>query len=531
MRLTSRQLLRVCLAGLPFLLFLLGALLYSHDKLDDPYITYRYARNLARGNGLIWNVGEAPVEGYTTFLWAIIHAPFIKMGVSPLFVSRLVSTFAGLALIACVLSPINQVVRSVTWRFTLAMLIALCPVLHFYGQSGMETLAFTSFLAIGALLWAGSQAQSHRAPWLLGASLCFGLAILTRPEAVLVFGMVALFECCLPRESRAKGDIWCLLGPFFALWLPYFLWRWHFYGYLFPNTYYAKHSGSRFDNLPLGLTYIGIAATQYFVAPAALMAGIFMRGDASEPRSGAPRVAVWPLLIIAGAYVFSIAWVGGDDTEAFLSIRLLVPTLPLIWLAQVSICENATAQASLLRRCGAALLTLVLCVLGWCGDAIFLSNWANDEIKTVRGPRAVLGAFADKARRLNRETPGELALWLRENTTPQSLIAVPWAGRVPYYTDRPALDTLGLNDLHIAHLDRHQRGIDVKMDPEYVLARRPQWIFINVEACYWNGTCSFKAAKGWKNGDIRFIELLRHRRDYVFVPDAPTTKCAFRRVD
>ncbi|MBU6216640.1 MAG: hypothetical protein KGR17_08545, partial [Acidobacteria bacterium] len=34
---------------------------------DDAFITYRYSRNLARGEGLVFNTGER-VEGYTNFL-------------------------------------------------------------------------------------------------------------------------------------------------------------------------------------------------------------------------------------------------------------------------------------------------------------------------------------------------------------------------------------------------------------------------------------------------------------------------------
>ncbi|MDH3227755.1 MAG: hypothetical protein OEM67_11810, partial [Thermoleophilia bacterium] len=30
---------------------------------DDAYITLRYSRHLAQGMGLVWNVGETPVEG------------------------------------------------------------------------------------------------------------------------------------------------------------------------------------------------------------------------------------------------------------------------------------------------------------------------------------------------------------------------------------------------------------------------------------------------------------------------------------
>src|SRR5690242_4842632 len=44
---------------------------------DDAMISMRYARNLAGGHGLVWNVGQPAVEGYTNFLWtlwmALIH--------------------------------------------------------------------------------------------------------------------------------------------------------------------------------------------------------------------------------------------------------------------------------------------------------------------------------------------------------------------------------------------------------------------------------------------------------------------------
>ncbi|GAH95705.1 unnamed protein product, partial [marine sediment metagenome] len=33
---------------------------------DDAYISYRYAQNLAEGNGLVYNLGER-VEGYSNF--------------------------------------------------------------------------------------------------------------------------------------------------------------------------------------------------------------------------------------------------------------------------------------------------------------------------------------------------------------------------------------------------------------------------------------------------------------------------------
>ena len=41
---------------------------------DDAMISMRYARNLAQGHGLLWNAGQAPVEGYTNFLWTLAMA-------------------------------------------------------------------------------------------------------------------------------------------------------------------------------------------------------------------------------------------------------------------------------------------------------------------------------------------------------------------------------------------------------------------------------------------------------------------------
>ncbi|MGD2207611.1 MAG: hypothetical protein PVH17_12630, partial [Anaerolineae bacterium] len=47
---------------------------------DDAYISFRYSDNLARGHGLVWNIGQDPVEGYTNFLWVLLGASVVKLG-------------------------------------------------------------------------------------------------------------------------------------------------------------------------------------------------------------------------------------------------------------------------------------------------------------------------------------------------------------------------------------------------------------------------------------------------------------------
>jgi hypothetical protein len=51
---------------------------------DDTYISMRYARHLANGHGLVWNIGEAPVEGFTNFLWVAWIALRVAAGLNTL---------------------------------------------------------------------------------------------------------------------------------------------------------------------------------------------------------------------------------------------------------------------------------------------------------------------------------------------------------------------------------------------------------------------------------------------------------------
>ena len=69
------------IAAIILLAFVYNANQY-HFLGDDAFISFRYARNLAEGHGLVWNPGEA-VEGYTNFLWVVLMAAGIGAGAEP----------------------------------------------------------------------------------------------------------------------------------------------------------------------------------------------------------------------------------------------------------------------------------------------------------------------------------------------------------------------------------------------------------------------------------------------------------------
>ncbi len=48
---------------------------------DDAFISFRYARNLVEGHGLVFNPGEY-VEGYTNPLWTLWIAGGLRLGFS-----------------------------------------------------------------------------------------------------------------------------------------------------------------------------------------------------------------------------------------------------------------------------------------------------------------------------------------------------------------------------------------------------------------------------------------------------------------
>src|SRR3954469_18824636 len=67
---------------------------------DDAYISFRYARHLAGGHGLRFNLAEVtPVEGYSNFLWVLIAAVFEAVRIPPAIAMPLLSLGSGVALL------------------------------------------------------------------------------------------------------------------------------------------------------------------------------------------------------------------------------------------------------------------------------------------------------------------------------------------------------------------------------------------------------------------------------------------------
>lgn len=423
--------------------------------IDDAFISFRYARNLLDGSGLVFNIGER-VEGYTNFLWTLIIAGEMASGYDPIVTTAAITMLLAFVIAALTLALARQVVPGV-WVWGAPVLLALSSPFLLYTSrgSGMETALFTA-LFLAALL-----ALLHRR-W-IGAGVLVALTMLTRPDGAVLAcagGLYALWigwregEMFPARLRPAAIYSICVL-VFYA---PYFGWRWSYYGYLLPNTFYVK-VGSTWSQVWRGFTYTWLFANDYLLLWVALVglaavAWLWWRRQVTLP----PEAVLLPVVLLL--FISYVVVVGGDWMPG---ARFFVPVIPL--LAVVGVWGMALlAQRGAMWRWGVALVAAGL--LG-----VLAATLPRDS--SYRADSLVW----NEARVVRRYR--EVGRWIAAHTPPDTVV-VALAGAMSYYADRTAIDVLGLTDAHIAHLPSTTMGTGKpgheKGDAAYVLGRAPRII-------------------------------------------------------
>jgi len=205
---------------------------------DDAYIGYRYAKNLAEGNGLVFNPRER-VEGYTDPLYVVMLAPafWVTNYDGIYFFSFFLNlVFAGAAFLLFVAELKRRLGES--RALAGAILFALCLPLWVAVASGLET---PQVLAISIAVWVMSErVASDPAPrdvYLL--SLAMVLSIVARADGFIIVG-IALFYLLIKRRLRAVLVCASVALATFGL---FEVWRLAYYGSPLPTTYYIKVAG------------------------------------------------------------------------------------------------------------------------------------------------------------------------------------------------------------------------------------------------------------------------------------------------
>lgn len=422
---------------------------------DDAFITYRFARNMARGDGLVFNPGER-VEGYTNFLWTLMHVVPERVGWdAPTF-----STVVGIVVIVATLLAAIRLAERLTGdrvhALAAATLLVACASFIGYGTSGLETMMQTLFITVFA--WAltpsalGSPERTHLTARRVVAGAAGGLALLTRLDsAVLLGAWFAVHVWSQRREpsppTAAEGGRtaarWAaevlragaLVGlPTLAIVVPWLVWKADFYGTLVPNTREAKSTSNPLVPFLYGIFYLGAFFVTYgafvLVPRWRRLRGTFFADPAR--RAAFAVVAVW--------FVY-ICVVGAD----FMEYRFLVPVLPVLALLAAHLVDRV---ATPLRQ-GLIVGTLVVASAAhlllpsvgfpvlWFTD---LHHWPTESHTSWKAMGELLG----------REFPGG------SKRPGQPVIALEPLGVIAYYSDLPTIDMLGLADPWVA-----QHGFEI----------------------------------------------------------------------
>jgi arabinofuranosyltransferase len=415
---------------------------------DDAYISFRYARNLARHGALVFNVDPIEyVEGYTNLFWVLLLALGDAIGVSPPALAPVLtglSSFVALVLVVWLVRRLRaQVGESapttndfgLTDLVPAALLVAL-PEFVVWGSGGLET-SLAIALVLGAMVaWMHGRLE-------LAAGLS-ALAGLTRLDALLpiaAFGLAWLAVVGV-RRRRVSGEIdvsaipWRRVAIAAAVFVVpiggQFLWRHAYYGQWMPNTWAIKQYGRLLSDT-VGREYVSSWVENvrlWWLAPLLVMLRL------------RHLVFVLPIAVV----LYYVRSVGGD----FMGYsRFLLPATVLLaalvgWLL-------ADLQDWISRRLSRPLpVGLVLGValagaMAWDAharsqiddDNAWIPAHRGDEKGRWEGVRG-MDEFARK-----RVAAGD---WMREHLPPDTLVSVGAAGAMPYASELPVVDAYGLVD-------------------------------------------------------------------------------------
>ena len=451
---------------------------------DDSYITFRYVKNFTEGNGLVFNIGDK-VEGYTCFLW-VIFLSFIKVigfnfiPASQTFgiIFSVLTLFFTYKISAEIFPKNGSMAFNIVFSVSAVVLLISNGAFAYWTDSGMETALF-AFLTTLAIYFYLKETHSGNNVFPY-SSLIFLLASLSRPEGNLIFAITILHRVIIIlKDNKAyqnePAKIKLLFSKTNLIWLGlyiipaiiFMLWRYSYYGYLFPNTFYAK-TGSTLEYIKTGLDYFVDFAKVYGLYGLLIL---FIFINLKKDERFFDRLY---LVMIFSIFSLYIIYIGGDVLRPS---RFFVPILPVFYLLiqEGIVILITSAQKKQLSQNIVMVSAVIILALSY-----FTYKQPYEDIKR---DSTLENGLVDKMK--------ITASWLKSKQAEakrQLVVAATTIGAVSYFSDVTLIDMLGLTDKEIAH---HPNPIpEISSNTEigwkerhynvdYVLSRKPDYIYFS----------------------------------------------------
>lgn len=426
--------------------------------MDDPYIHFQFARNLAAGAGFSFNPHQ-PVPGATSPLWVILLATTHLCGLP------IESAAAGLGLAAAALACLMtfEVGRMCGLSRTLASFAALCVAaagrFSWASLSGME-ICFATGLSLALVRMHASGLRGWRRGVALGTLA--GLAANARPELAVLGVAIGVLEALgagRPAGARGRGEgapalphrrlaeLLAYAATFALTLAPYVLFCLATSGRPFPNTFYAKAviplafgralASRRAAYLPEMLQW---ALDDNLLAGALLVPGLVLWWRRSGPLA-ARAVGLWPLLF--WAYALALY------PQHFSLSRYSMPLIP--FQAMLSMAPIEWLQGRIRRPAGRSLVAVSAAVL-------FLLSAARSQSQL----QPIYLAQVENILRM-QVTMGE---WVADHLPPGARVATNDVGAITWYGGRYCIDTIGLVNSELIGLQLEDKRRFVRVDLE-----------------------------------------------------------------
>ena len=420
--------------------------------IDDAYITFRYAANIAQGEGFALNPGE-PVEGSSGLLYTYVLALFAILGL-PL--EETAGVFGLLVLAIGLPVTTYRLHRRTTTVFFLLALSVASPNLVVWSLLGLETMlhAYLVFVFFLLATFADLESRANR----IGFAIIGALLLLSRPEGFLFVG-AGMLSLLLFRVKPRR--LFQLIGWFAVVVAGATAFRCVYFHDVLPNTYFAKAQGLALSRkISGGARYTSDWVLAHWWYPVLLLLAAVRDRDA--------KARVNSLLFIGAQLLFILVAAGGDWMPLG---RHIVPVLPIV-LFLIADFLSRMDRDSRLRLAGleATPSGVVLAAI------VVLSLF-----QSAQDPQSQRLQSSYKSCMENATVA--MGRWFDEYSPPGSSIVARDIGALSYFSKRRIIDLVGLTDRHIARTSGFYGRASIDLD--YVYSKEPDFIVIDGASPDW----------------------------------------------
>ncbi len=404
---------------------------------DDEMIGMRYARNLVRGDGLVFNPREK-VEGITNPLWVGLMALLHLLPISEALISLPVQLM-GMLLLGLTGFFTYRIAREVSGDdFAVGLASAVFTLFHYpllnWSLQGLEVslIAFLAVWSVWSVLRMEGSGRFSSLPYVL-----LSVGMLARMDVAVIYAALLAYCVVTDRVNRKRHltiGVSLLLLSLAAQTVARYL----YYGDLLPNTYYLKVGG-----VPI---FVRIARGARVLLASFIslnVAALFVVATICVSRK---RKLVFLLIPLLAQAAYSV-WVGGDAWEWWGhsggANRYLSVAMPMFFIVLGYAAKELMSPVFRWSRLKKAAWFGSVAYGVLCLGLLLLTNLSLLEFWVLSRPVPDTEELKWHAK---------LGLTLKKHTTPSARVAVVWAGALPYFSDRYCVDMLGKCERRIAQL-------------------------------------------------------------------------------